>query len=140
MKNIFLLFAALFACVSAWAQTTVTGVVTSAADNEPLIGATVLVKGTAKGASTDIDGNYSIQAETGQTLVVSYVGMETQEVKVTGSVVNVVLKENSNVLDEVVVVGYGQVKRSDLTSSISTVKGEDITDMQLMRERRVNKR
>lgn len=129
MKNIFLLFAALFACVSAWAQTTVTGVVTSAADNEPLIGATVLVKGTAKGASTDIDGNYSIQAETGQTLVVSYVGMETQEVKVTGSVVNVVLKENSNVLDEVVVVGYGQVKRSDLTSSISTVKGEDITEM-----------
>lgn len=129
MKNIFLLFAALFACVSAWAQTTVTGVVTSAADNEPLIGATVLVKGTAKGASTDIDGNYSIQAETGQTLVVSYVGMETQEVKVTGPVVNVVLKENSNVLDEVVVVGYGQVKRSDLTSSISTVKGEDITEM-----------
>lgn len=129
MKNIFLLFAALFACVSAWAQTTVTGVVTSAADNEPLIGATVLVKGTAKGASTDIDGNYSIQAETGQTLVVSYVGMETQEVKVTGSVVNVVLKENSNILDEVVVVGYGQVKRTDLTSSISTVKGEDITEM-----------
>lgn len=128
MKNIFLLIAALFASVCAMAQT-VTGVVTSAADDEPLIGATVIVKGTATGTSTDLDGNYSIQAAKGQTLVFSYVGMDTKEIKVESDVINVALSENSNVLDEVVVVGYGQVKRSDLTSSISTVKGEEITEM-----------
>lgn len=128
MKNILLLFAALFASISAYAQT-VTGTVTSAADNEPLIGATVVVKGTAKGVSTDIDGNYAIQAEVGQTLVVSYVGMNTTEQKITSNVMNIALSENSNVLDEVVVVGYGAVKKSDLTSSISTVKGDEITEM-----------
>ena len=128
MKNILLLFAALFASISAYAQT-VTGTVTSAADNEPLIGATVVVKGTAKGVSTDIDGNYAIQAEVGQTLVVSYVGMNTTEQKITSTVMNIALSENSNVLDEVVVVGYGAVKKSDLTSSISTVKGDEITEM-----------
>jgi TonB-linked SusC/RagA family outer membrane protein len=113
----------------AYAQSTVSGVVTSAADNEPLIGVTVQVVGTSTGVSTDIDGAYTIKADKGQTLRFSYIGMVPQDIKVTTSTLNVVMSENSNVLDEVVVVGYGAVRRSDLTSSISTVKGEEITEM-----------
>ena len=130
MKKIFLLLMALVAATAgAYAQTTVSGTVTSAADNEPLIGATVQVVGAPTGVSTDLDGQYTVKAEMGQTLRFSYIGMETQEVKITSTTINVALKENSNVLDEVVVVGYGTVRKSDLTSSISTVKGEEITEM-----------
>ena len=117
------------ATAGAYAQTTVSGTVTSAADNEPLIGATVQVVGAPTGVSTDLDGQYTVKAEMGQTLRFSYIGMEAQEVKITSTTINVTLKENSNVLDEVVVVGYGTVRKSDLTSSISTVKGEEITEM-----------
>ena len=117
------------ATAGAYAQTTVSGTVTSAADNEPLIGATVQVVGAPTGVSTDLDGQYTVKAEMGQTLRFSYIGMEAQEVKITSTTINVALKENSNVLDEVVVVGYGTVRKSDLTSSISTVKGEEITEM-----------
>lgn len=88
----------------------VTGTVTSAQDGEPLIGASVFVVGTTTGASTDIDGNYTINAEMGQTLRFSYVGMNNREIKVTGSKLDVALQENSSVLDEVVVVGYGTQK------------------------------
>ena len=70
---------------------TVTGTVTSASDGEPLIGVTVQVKGTAAGTSTDIDGNYSIKAETGKTLVFSYVGMTQREITVTGPRIDVAL-------------------------------------------------
>ena len=91
ISRMVLLLACLFAGISAWAQGTVTGTVTDAND-EPLIGATVLVKGTSVGTSTDIDGKFSIAAAQGKTLVVSYVGYTTQEVPVKGSTVNVVLK------------------------------------------------
>lgn len=128
MKNISLLIAALFASVSAYALD-VKGTVTSEADNEPLIGVTVAVKGTSKAVSTDIDGNYTIQADKGQTLQFTYVGMTPTTVTVNSDRIDVVMKENANVLDEVVVVGYGAVKKSDLTSSISTVKGDEITEM-----------
>lgn len=128
MKNIFLLIAALFASVSAYALD-VKGTVTSEADNEPLIGVTVAVKGTSKAVSTDIDGNYTIQADKGQILQFTYVGMTPTTVTVNSDRIDVVMKENANVLDEVVVVGYGAVKKSDLTSSISTVKGDEITEM-----------
>lgn len=107
----------------------VTGTVTSAQDGEPLIGASVFVVGTTTGASTDIDGNYTINAEMGQTLRFSYVGMNSREIKVTGSKLDVALLENSSVLDEVVVVGYGTQKKKLVTGATSQVKGDEIAKM-----------
>ena len=96
-------------------------------NNEPIIGAYVKVKGSTKGVVTDIDGNYTIDADKNATLVVSYVGMANQDVKVgSRNQINIVLKESSNDLNEVVVIGYGQVKKSDLTSSISAIKGDKL--------------
>ncbi len=92
---------------------------------EPLIGATVQQKGTSNGTSTDIDGNYSLSISPKGSITVSYVGYNTQTIDVNGrTVINVTMQENSALLDEVVVVGYGQMKRSDLTGSVVSV-GED---------------
>ena len=105
----------------------VTGVVTSATDNEPLIGVSVQVKETATGGITDIDGKFSVNAEQGQTLIFSYIGYQTQEIQVgASSVINVVLKEDTEMLDEVVVVGYGSVKKSDLTGAVASVSTQDL--------------
>ena len=100
----------------------VTGLVTSATDGEPVIGASVQVKGTGKGTITDLNGRYTVSAAPGQTLVFSYVGFKTQEIKVGQQTpLNVVLTEDSELLEEVVVVGYGSMKRSDLTGSVTSV-------------------
>ena len=107
----------------------VTGTVTSASDGEPLIGASVLVIGTKTGTATDIDGNFTIQAERGATVSFSYVGYNTREVKVTGGRLDVALEENSGVLDEVVVVGYGVQKKKLVTGATSQVKGDEIAKM-----------
>ena len=112
--------------ITAWAQSIVTGTVVSAANDEPLIGASVRVKGTASGASTAIDGKFSIQAKQGATLVVSYIGYTTQEVAVKGNDMKVALKEDNAVLDEVVVIGYGTMTRKDVTGSISTINAKDM--------------
>lgn len=108
---------------------TVTGTVTSASDGEPLIGASVRVIDTNVGAATDIDGNFTIQAEIGATVSFTYVGFITREVKVTGDRLDVALQENSEVLDEVVVVGYGVQKKKLVTGATSQVKGEEIAKM-----------
>ena len=93
-------------------SSTVSGVVTSATDGEPLIGVSVQVKDTGTGSITDIDGKYSVKASKGQVLVFSYVGFVTQEIEVGNNpVVNVVLKEDTETLDEVVVIGYGVQKK-----------------------------
>ncbi len=131
-KSLLLIFAVLLCGVSSYAQNlTVSGLVTSATDGEPMIGVTVMVQGTTIGAATDIDGNYILRnVPSNATISYSYVGYEKQDVKVNGrSTIDVVMKENSTMLDEYVVVGYGTVKRSDLTSSISTVKGDEITEV-----------
>ena len=110
------------------AQTlTVTGTVTDAADGEPLIGATVMVKETKAGVATDLDGHYSIKVANGQSLVVSYIGYEPKTVRYTGqTTLDVVLSSDASTLDEVVVVGYGVMKRSDLTGSVVSVGEKDI--------------
>jgi len=114
--------------MTASAQTkTVKGVVTSAADGEPLIGATVMVKETKAGTVTDLDGNYTTKMAKGQTLVVSYIGYETKSIKYTGqATINVALETDASTLDEVVVVGYGVMKRSDITGSVVSVGEKDI--------------
>ncbi|WP_405380777.1 SusC/RagA family TonB-linked outer membrane protein [Maribacter sp. LLG6340-A2] len=108
-----------------WAQDNITGVVTDEF-GQPLPGSTVQVKGTATGTTSDFDGNYSIGASANDVLLFSYLGYSNQEVAVDGrSVINVSLKEDATQLDDVVVVGYGTQKRSDVTGSISSVKSEN---------------
>ncbi len=108
---------------------TVKGTVISGSDNEPLIGASVMVEGTRNGAVTDLDGNFTITAKNGQTLEVSYLGFITQKVKVTGSVINVTLLEDKQSLDEVVVVGYGVQKKKLVTGATVQLKGDDIAKL-----------
>lgn len=129
MRKYILLCLALISLCS-YAQTTMKGVVTSATDKEPLIGATIQVKGTSNGTITGINGDYSLtNVSSDAVLVFSSIGFETQEIRVGNqTVIHVILKESSEMIDEVVVIGYGVVKKSDLTSSISTVKGERITE------------
>lgn len=105
---------------------TIKGTVTDE-NGEPIIGASVLEKGTNAGVSTDIDGNFSLKVTGKNPLVVSYIGMDAQEVNITGKTqVNVVLKENSKVLDEVVVIGYETVRKKDLTGSVSSINAKAI--------------
>ena len=108
---------------------TVKGTVISGSDNEPLIGASVMVQGTKTGAVTDLDGNFSIEAKNGQTLEVSYLGFITQKVKVNGSIINVTLNEDKQSLDEVVVVGYGVQKKKLVTGATVQLKGDDIAKL-----------
>ena len=108
---------------------TVKGTVISGSDNEPLIGASVMVQGTKNGVVTDLDGNFTISAKNGQTLEVSYLGFITQKVKVTGSVINVTLLEDKQSLDEVVVVGYGVQKKKLVTGATVQLKGDDIAKL-----------
>lgn len=107
---------------------TVTGTVTSAEDGEPLIGASVRVKGAATGVTTDIDGVYMINVSKGAVLMFSYVGYDSQEKTVgTDTTIDVVMTQQSNMLDELVVIGYGSVKKSDLTGSVSSVASDKLT-------------
>lgn len=131
MKQLLLLWSFALISICAYAQNiTVKGIVTSGADNEPLIGATIQVKGSTTGTITGFDGDYQLtNVPSDAVLVFSSVGFTSQEINVSGkTVINVVLKEATELLDEVVVIGYGAVKKSDLTSSIATVKGEEITE------------
>ncbi len=105
---------------------TITGTVTDQS-GQPLAGANLLIKGTTNGAQTDFDGLYSISAESNATLVVSYLGFVTQEIAVNGrSSINISLDEDASQLDEVVIVGYGSQKKSDLTGAVATVSSKDI--------------
>lgn len=109
----------------------ITGQVMSQSDGEPLIGATVRVQGTNQGTATDIDGNFILKnVAKNATLVFNYVGYAELTEPVNGrSVINVSMTETTSSLDELVVVGYGVAKKSDLTSSISTIKGSEINEM-----------
>lgn len=108
----------------------ISGKVTSAIDGEPLIGATVQVQGDKNGVVTDFDGNYTIQAEQGQTLVFSYVGYLTKTVKVgAASTIDVALDEDRQSLDEVVVIGYGVQKKKLVTGATVQVKGENVAKL-----------
>lgn len=125
LRNFLALAAFLLVSTYAFAQNTVTGIVKDKA-GEPLIGVSVVEKGTTNGNITDADGKYSIKVDQGKTLVFSYIGYVTQEIKVTSNSLNVELKEDNQLLDEVVVIGYGSLQRKDVTSSITSVKAEDM--------------
>lgn len=126
-RKFFFLTVGLLFSVGLNAQTiTVSGVV-SDPSGEPLIGASILAQGTTVGTSTNIDGEYTINVAPEATLVVSYVGYDTQNVPVDGRTsINVTMQENSVMLNEVVAIGYGTVKKSDATGSVAVIKPDEI--------------
>ena len=130
-KNLFTLCMMLLLSMLSFAQgsLTISGVVTEKKTGEPIIGASILLKGQSSGTITDFNGNYSIpNVPSGATLVFSYIGMKTQEVKVTASSkLDISLEEDNQLIDEVVVIGYGIQRKSDLTGSVGAVKSKDLT-------------
>ena len=131
MKNkIFNLRALLISCfllagVSAFAQISVRGTVIDAANDEPIIGASILEIGTTNGTITDFDGNFELQVRSGAKLSISYMGYKTQELD-AAPVMNVRMGEDSELLEEVVVVGYGVVKKGDATGSVTAIKPDEM--------------
>ena len=126
--------ALLISSVQLFAQSiTVTGKVTDAS-GVPIAGANVLVVDTTNGTQTDFDGNYSIDAASGDTLQFSYVGFATQTLAIGGqSVINVTMEEDLSQLDEVVVIGYGTRRKSSLTGAVAKVEGGEIAAIQAQR-------
>lgn len=126
--RLLVLFAALLVQATTWAQNIqLTGVVTDTT-GEPIIGASVVEKGTTNGIITDFDGKFSLGVAPKATIVISYVGFQTQEIAVNGRTrIETVLKEDTEMLDEIVVVGYGTMKKSDMTGAISSVDVDDLT-------------
>lgn len=120
---VFVMF--LLSSTLAFAQNRVTGTVKDKT-GMPLPGVNVLEKGTTNGSITDVDGKYIINVEKGKTLQFSYIGFTTQEITVNKSTINVTLQEDLQSLEEVVVIGYGSMQRKDVTSSITSVKAEDL--------------
>ena len=101
-----------------------TGTVTDAA-GEPIIGATVLIKGTTNGTITDYDGKFALaDAKKGSVIQVSFVGYQTKEIIWNGSTLNIILADDTQALEEVVVVGYGVQKKVNLTGAVASVKGD----------------
>ena len=130
-KRGYITLLALFVSIITFAQgVTVKGTILDE-NKEPLIGATVQVKGETTGAAADLDGNFTLKAKKNATLVVSYIGYLTQEVRLQGKTqVTIQLIPDSKTLDEVVVVGYGTMKKSDLTGSVASVAAKDIEGYQ----------
>ena len=125
---VFLFLLCLFP-LGAMAQSTVSGTVNDES-GEPIIGASVKVQGTQTGAITDFNGNFSVQAGANATLQISYIGYVTAAVKVNGrSNIVVTLKEDAQTLNDVVVIGYGVQKKSDLTGAVASVKGDEIKNL-----------
>ena len=126
LQCLFFLLFVIFGCqLMSAQQISIKGTVTDQS-GEPLIGVSVTVPGTKIGAATDIDGNFGLTADANAKLKFSYIGYLTMEEAVDGrSVINVVMKENSEVLSEVVVIGYGTMDKKELTSAISHVSEKD---------------
>ncbi|OBQ52185.1 TonB-dependent receptor [Tamlana sp. s12] len=115
-----------FAPAFVWAQNTVSGMVTEDGTDIPIAGVNIIVKGTTTGTVTDFDGNFSVSVNTGETLIFSFIGYQTQELKYTGQpTLNISLTEDASLLDEVVVIGYGAVKKEDVTGAADLVTTKD---------------
>jgi TonB-linked SusC/RagA family outer membrane protein len=109
-----------------FAQTTVTGSVTEQSTSSPLPGVNVLIKGTSTGTVTDFDGNYQIEVNNGDVLIFSYVGYQTVEVTYSGQTpLNIQLNEDAALLSEIVIIGYGSVKKEDLTGAVDVISSKD---------------
>ena len=119
--------AGIFMSVSVFAQDLpVTGTVIDDF-GEPVLGANVVVKGTANGATTDLDGNFSFRAPKGSTIVISFIGYRAQEVVFDGTPLHITLHEDSELLEDVVVIGYGTAKKNDMTGSVTAIKPDEMS-------------
>lgn len=125
-KTLGILFLLMWTTLLFAQEVTVTGKVTSGTDGDPIPGVSVVQKGTTNGTITDVDGNYSLTLPEGETVVFSFIGMETVEVIADQTTINVTMNEAFTDLDEVVVVGYGVQKKSVVTAAISSVSAEDL--------------
>ncbi|WP_162419298.1 SusC/RagA family TonB-linked outer membrane protein [Cyclobacterium roseum] len=134
MKNVLLLYFTLFLSASGWAQSNeIIGTVTDET-GFPLPGVSILKLGTSTGTVTDIDGSFSIEASTGESLQFSYLGFQSQTLTIDNSTeLTVVMQEDVSNLDEVVVIGYGSASKRELTGATSQVKGEAIEKMNMPR-------
>ncbi|WP_405606573.1 SusC/RagA family TonB-linked outer membrane protein [Polaribacter sp. Asnod1-A03] len=113
---------------------TVKGTVTSVTDNEPILGANIIIVGTTTGTSTDFDGNYKIKVKSGDVLQFSYLGFKSKTITyVDQTTINAALEEDSNVLEEIVVVGYGNQKQKNVTSALTKVSGDDLQNQAVSR-------
>lgn len=127
MKKCLLLGFLLLIAGITYAQVTVTGTVSAASDGEAIPGVSIIIKGTTKGVTTDLEGNYTITADADNVLVYSFIGYKPQEMSIGNqSVINIQLEEDISNLEEFVVVGYGTMKKSDMSSAHVTVTSEDI--------------
>ena len=129
MKERLIVFlAAMFLSLgTAFAQTSINGIVVSSEDGQPVIGASIVVAGTQNGTVTDVDGNFTLSTSVGSKLVVSYVGMNTKTVTAAAHMKITLDPDNKN-LDEVVVVAYGTAKRQSITGSVAVVDSKKISD------------
>lgn len=125
-KNLFLISFGMLIAFSGWAQKTITGVVNDTS-GIPLLGAAVVIDGTAEGVATDFDGNYSIQANEGDVLVFSFVGFISEKVVVgTSDIIDVIIRQDNSELKEVVVTAYGTQKRESIAGAVSIIKADQI--------------
>ncbi|MDE6256131.1 MAG: carboxypeptidase-like regulatory domain-containing protein, partial [Muribaculaceae bacterium] len=130
MKKLYALLATLSLSLGLYAKdVSVSGTVLGRSDDEPLIGATLLVEGTTNGTSTDIDGNFNLTVADGATLKITYVGYRPTSYKVKGETkdLKIYLDDDTQSLDDVVVIGYGTQKKSVVTAAISTVDEEKLS-------------
>ncbi|MBQ8265418.1 MAG: SusC/RagA family TonB-linked outer membrane protein, partial [Bacteroides sp.] len=125
-KVLLTLVVGLFLSVGAFAQQIAVKGIVKDTTGEPVIGANVLVKGTTNGTITDFDGNFQLMANQGDIIVISFIGYSAQELPATAELMNVVLKDDSEMLSEVVVIGYGVAKKNDLTGSVTAVKPDEM--------------
>lgn len=124
-KVLLMLVIGCFLSIDAFAQQiTVKGLVKDTA-GEPIIGANVVIKGTTNGTITDFDGNFQLNANKGDIIVISFIGYQPQEAQAASSM-NIILKDDTELLDEVVVIGYGSVKKDDLSGSVVAIKAEEM--------------
>ncbi len=124
-KVLLMLMIGCFLSIDAFAQQiTVKGLVKDTA-GEPIIGANVVIKGTTNGTITDFDGNFQLNANKGDIIVISFIGYQPQEAQAAASM-NIILKDDTELLDEVVVIGYGSVKKDDLSGSVVAIKAEEM--------------
>ncbi|PXV66358.1 TonB-linked SusC/RagA family outer membrane protein [Dysgonomonas alginatilytica] len=126
LKIIFMCTLLLLIPTMVYAQSKITGKVVDI-KNDPLIGVSVLIKGTSNGTVTDVDGNFSLNADSG-ILTISYIGYRSQEIPITGKTkFNIVLEEDSKMLEDIVVVGYGTQSKRNLTGAVSDIKSDELT-------------
>ncbi|WP_405564522.1 SusC/RagA family TonB-linked outer membrane protein [Polaribacter sp. Asnod6-C07] len=134
IKSVF--FVVLLFCTSLYAQNEVTikGTVTSLSDGEPVLGANIIIVGTKKGASTDFDGKYTLKVKKGDIIQFTYLGFKSKTITYSNQLtLDVALEEDADVLDEIVIVGYGDQKQKNVTSALTKVSGDDLQNQAVSR-------